>query len=378
MAASQPSQSAARRACALQSGSGFAGKMAASNPLEEILNSEVDESAISAVVGSLESSLLSPTIKASVQHNSEPPNRSNHTATISVTRENTANRAHELIVPGKSKNTPSLHPNNANNKQPLRMTDAKRSSPVMNLSSEGLAKAGVGSVNLRNHNGTPSTVGSTNVGTVANSRNSPVESGNGVQSIAANQKSSMSVGDVKPVILPGQPPTVTVKSEPSFTVKTEPDVKSVVYKGLRPGAPQNIKQEVKYITHSPINAVVSCGQKTTPASTSVITLTRPMSSPQTVTVVRQPIGAGTTTSASSIQIVTMAGASVMTPRAVTSSSVQKTLAPRTMPMQTTPVRIAANPQVLPARPQGNAVCAHHVDYSIQCIIKITKLSENHI
>ena len=52
--------------------------MAAANPLEEILNSEVDESAISALVGSLESQLASPTPKAATQQHLTTSFLSNH------------------------------------------------------------------------------------------------------------------------------------------------------------------------------------------------------------------------------------------------------------------------------------------------------------
>ena len=52
--------------------------MAAANPLEEILNSEVDESAISALVGSLESQLASPTPKAATQQHLTTSFLNNH------------------------------------------------------------------------------------------------------------------------------------------------------------------------------------------------------------------------------------------------------------------------------------------------------------
>jgi hypothetical protein len=314
--------------------------MAASNPLEEILNSEVDESAISAVVGTLESSLLSPTIKASAQLNSD---RSNHSAD--------APKSNAHLVTQKDTRNAMQHAKAALTTGSTMSTDASNKS----------------NAHLSNHNGTPPPLGSTNVGTIVVTRTStPGDSSNArvVQQNAAavDQKppAASATPDVKPVILPGQPPTVSA----TVTVKNEPDVKPVVYNVVRPSTPQNtvMKQEVKYVARTPsvVNAVNATGglktSTVTPASTSVVTLTRPISTPQTVTVVRQPLAAGSTSAPSSgpIQIVSMAN-SVMTPRAVTSSTVQKTLAPRTMPLQSAPVRIAANPHSLPMRPQSNAV-----------------------
>ena len=52
--------------------------MATANPLEEILNSEIDESAISALVGSLESQFASPTPKDTLQQNLTTSLNRNH------------------------------------------------------------------------------------------------------------------------------------------------------------------------------------------------------------------------------------------------------------------------------------------------------------
>ena len=56
----------------------MAQKMATTNPLDQFLNSDVDESVISALVGSLESQLASPTSKDSPQQNSSTSVNNNH------------------------------------------------------------------------------------------------------------------------------------------------------------------------------------------------------------------------------------------------------------------------------------------------------------
>ena len=72
------------RACALHSTRAGARKMATVNPLEDILNSDLDPNEINALVGSLESQLASPTIKDSAQSHPVSAVSRNHVHTQAV------------------------------------------------------------------------------------------------------------------------------------------------------------------------------------------------------------------------------------------------------------------------------------------------------
>lgn len=72
------SQKSMYDACALQFGNLLSREMAAANPLEDLLLSDIDESAVSAMVGSLESRLASPTNKDLSHTLSETTVNNNH------------------------------------------------------------------------------------------------------------------------------------------------------------------------------------------------------------------------------------------------------------------------------------------------------------
>lgn len=71
-------QDATDCACAVQFTNFAAMEMATTNPLEDILSREIDESAVHALVGSLESRLASPTHKEASQQNAESAVNNNH------------------------------------------------------------------------------------------------------------------------------------------------------------------------------------------------------------------------------------------------------------------------------------------------------------
>ncbi len=89
-------EGSASRACALSFGVSRRRKMATPNPLEDILNSEVDESAIKSLVGSLESKLLSPTTRDTSGHNTLAPENTNHVGEAHITSAGPVTVAHRV------------------------------------------------------------------------------------------------------------------------------------------------------------------------------------------------------------------------------------------------------------------------------------------
>ena len=139
----------------------MAQKMAAANPLEELFNKDVDETALSALVGSLESQLASPTLKDPPQHSSAGAVHSNH---VDAARVGDAISQHSQVLSqagqkaGLVHNNAQISVNTVNGRkdsisqsQLINLNSVASSSPGLNNSTSGV------SLQQRSHQGSPLT-----------------------------------------------------------------------------------------------------------------------------------------------------------------------------------------------------------------------------
>ena len=345
-------------ACALHL-SNFAGrKMATSNPLEEILSSAVDENAINALVGSLESQLASPVPKQLIQQVSNPPTTPNHVTTGIISNASSTHAVDHkppVLVSG-STNLGTINTQNG----------PKQGVPGIPISS--IRQTGsVTFHNVQNANTKPNVSVITNATPTVTLQSvkseSPIPRNVPVSNLQVNVNGqNIAAGtDQKPLIRPmsgqlGGPlkvsNTATLTGPRSLTVREQldnskqgaggvhvmnsgaSDTKQLVIK-TEPGlaVKTQIKQEPRH-TRSPVLNIVKTSANT-PVSTSVITITKPMTNPQTVTVVK-PSGAVPQTG---LQPGTQIVVSNTPARAsISQSQPQKSLAPRVVNQ---PIRIAA-------------------------------------
>ena len=436
--------------------------MAAANPLEEILNSEVDASAISALVGSLESQLASPTSKAATQQHLTTSLHSNHNcgeqagAPLSNAQENristvvvgpnttldqkpvlsttsnasmppqSTNGSNELVghpaqllginsivTPGSAAALGRLTNVNTRGITPGTLSQAAPAAPHSNVHRSAVGDTKPISVSGGIPKHSVVTIGSTNTGTVtfhpSNSSNvthhintsspdghpSNIVSHTNMTSTSNHSTSVMNslagnamfnlanvAAEQKPLMLPMSTANdgrqqaaagrMTVREQIEKQQRDTSKRQHVVVNVLNPSNVQKIPQSTQKsdmlmmpaqtmpampaVQHMHVAASLPTA---TTVSTSVITITRPVSTPQTVTVVRHPSSTPSAPHQQHIQIVNMNNANAS--RMAVSS--QKTLAPRLVP--TTSIRIATPPPpVQPApvaiRQPGNVIRSTHV------------------
>ena len=389
-------------------------KMATSNQLEEILNSDVDESKILSLVGSLESKLASPTIREPIVTNSTNVLNSNHISGSDESLVSSLSLAQSVCQPH---------------------TNLSSSNPVLSLVSDHSKQATTGlsvkSVNGGNftssqtHLGHVNSVVSTLAASSGSNTNISVSSAYANQSqnvkvvsvqqnitksepaVVSNTVGSTNVGTVQYVntsggtvvsrnILVGSQPTSTIYDQKRITVQTiKSDGKPSVTPHVLPSnviTLQNVssantqpkqlvqtlvkqdinqvqggklvqstgaKHEIKYVTqsgdfsqqqalHQNKNQIVTSqgiagnvlksSTMTLGSGATVITrTTKPMLSPQTVTVLRAPITSQTQgvpqPGQQTIQIVNVSNGSITRASAPRSLALgqQRTLAPRIVP-----------------------------------------------
>ena len=446
--------SSSRNACAIQFANLRAGKMAAANPLEEILNSEVDESAISALVGSLESQLASPTPKAATQQHLTTSLHSNHNcgeqagAPLSNAQENristvvvgpntttldhktvlstTSNASmppqstngsdelvghpaqligiNSIVTPGSAAALSRFANVNTRGITPGTLSQAASAAPHSNVHRSVVCDTGPISV----PGGIPKhavvTIGSTNTGTVTfhppnsshvthninaaspdghsidivshtNMTSTPNHSSGVMNSIPGNAMFNLAnvAAEQKPLMLPESPANDSkqqaatasrmtvreqIEKQQRDTNKRQHVVVNILNANNAQKTPQTTQKhdmpaQPRFVTQT-MSAVPQMHLATslptaTTVSTSVITITRPVSTPQTVTIVRHPSSSPSAPHQQNIQIVNMNNTNA--PRMAVSS--QKTLAPRLVP--TTSIRIATpTPPVQPTPVQIRA------------------------
>ena len=414
-------QHAARCACALHLRNLRAEKMAAANSLDEILNCTVDESAISALVGSLESQLASPTSKDPAQQTSASSVHQNHvgqgsTASttcvtgVSATGANTHAVQTSInkplapnivnVQPVNSVNGSKEHTsqpqflginsvvNSLANSLPVQTTALVNSvssgTSVLPTTAAAVVKSesnptsapkqivvSVGSTNPVY--GTPTTVTTNNASAIYNLANvaseqqpmlvpgSNIAPVSGTTTVPAKVEALQPKPDVKPpqqqvVVNVVNAPTTVQQPRPQFVLKSEKTNMGVQQQHgavrfvTQPAQPQ--VQPVANIQMVPRTVVTTALKSATMTSvtTSVITITRP-AAPQTVTVLRAPTATtpgnaqAAAVASSQIQFVNMPrGSQVTTGTTVT----QKVLAPRVITGTPAPIRIAQQPQIVPA------------------------------
>ena len=429
--------------------------MAAANPLEEILNSEVDESAISALVGSLESQLASPTPKAATQQHLTTSLHSNHNcgeqagAPLSNAQENristvvvgpntttldhktvlstTSNASmppqstngsdelvghpaqligiNSIVTPGSAAALSRLANVNTRGITPGTLSQAASAAPHSNVHRSVVCDT----VPISVSGGIPKhavvTIGSTNTGTVTfhppnsshvthhinaaspdhghsidivshtNMTSTPNHSAGVMNSIPGNAMFNLAnvAAEQKPLMLPESAANDSSRQQQQAAAASRMTVREQIEKQQRdtnkrqhvvvnilnannaqknPQTTQKLDVPVtpaqpRFVTQTmsavPQMHVATSLPTATTVSTSVITITRPVSTPQTVTIVRHPSSSPSAPHHQNIQIVNMNNTNA--PRMAVSS--QKTLAPRLVP--TTSIRIATpTPPVQPA------------------------------
>ena len=224
---------------------------AAPDPLEKLFTSEVDENEISALVGSLESQLASPTIKDSTGQNSTHPVLSNHAEGLRVETPVSSHTTHTASAKGKAgllQNNSEISANasNGSNNHPSHNQVLNANSIPANAVTQSSSNTGVHV--LSNVNSSPLTIGSV----TSPSPNTPAN----VNSV--NLVSQPNVGVPNQVF-------VTVGSTNTGTVVIGSTQNSLNAVTLNSTVPQRVLPNHNTVTNSVVQSTGSNVQGTTSA-----------------------------------------------------------------------------------------------------------------